>query len=131
MIKEYARKEEKKCSVCGNDFTIRLYPDGRYIGGHYFFTMTLPKGKGRYERVGRIGRHEVVKWTGKKKRAEYWECNRCFDRDKNESWLEKMIEKLYGKKCKDYEPGCACCQAWELYNNIVEEGKIKQKKKKK
>ena len=87
--------------------------------------MTLPEGKGRYEKVGRVEKHEIVRRTGKKKRAEYWECNSCFDRDKNESWLEKMIEELYGKKCKDYEPGCPCCQAWSIYRTIIEEFRMK------
>lgn len=131
MAKTYARKEKQRCSVCNSSFTIRLYPDGRYIGGHYFFTTTLSEGKGRYEKVGRVIKHDIVRWTGKKKRAEYWECNGCFDKGSHESWLEEMIEELYGKKCKDYEPGCACCQAWELYDNIVEEGKEQAKKTKK
>jgi hypothetical protein len=43
--------------------------------------MELPVGKGKYVEVGErkiCGRKcEVVKWTGKEKKVEYWECEKC------------------------------------------------------
>ena len=35
-------------------------------------------------------------------------------------WLKTMIKKHYGKKCKDYKKDCGCCQAWDIYDAIVE-----------
>lgn len=99
-------KEEKRCSGCGSGFIVRLYPDGRYIGGNYFFKI-----------------------EGKRKR-EYWECNDCHARNDREAWLEKMIEELYGTRCPDKDGYCPCCQAWQLYDYIVEEGKEQTKKRK-
>ncbi len=43
----------------------------------------------------------------------------------NEHWLKKRIEKLYGKRCPDYENGCGCCQAWSVYETIIAERKGK------
>ncbi len=37
-----------------------------------------------------------------------------------EDWLKKMIKKLYGKKCKDYVKECGCCQAWNVYETIID-----------
>lgn len=71
-----------------------------------------------------------------------WECSKCnetilhpedvqkmfiFNKLKamHESWLEQMIEKLYGKRCPDYEEGCACCQAWSVYDTIIDESRGK------
>jgi hypothetical protein len=30
--------------------------------------------------------------------------------------MEEEIEELYGKRCPDYEPSCACCDAWHAYD---------------
>ena len=40
-----------------------------------------------------------------------------------EYWLENRIENLYGKRCPDYENGCACCQAWSVYEIIIADRK--------
>lgn len=29
---------------------------------------------------------------------------------------DKMF-KEFGEQCKDYEPGCACCEGWRLFYN--------------
>ncbi|MFH1200564.1 MAG: hypothetical protein V1708_05855 [Candidatus Micrarchaeota archaeon] len=72
----------RKCVVCGAKIQIALGPGGKYDNGHYFGVMKLPVGKGKYEKIGRskFGRHsfDVVKWTGKEKEIEYWECNDCW-----------------------------------------------------
>lgn len=26
------------------------------------------------------------------------------------------VESCYGPRCKDFEPGCACCEAWLQWN---------------
>jgi hypothetical protein len=31
---------------------------------------------------------------------------------------EWMIE-YYGKRCPEYEKGCACCEAWKLYDMLI------------
>ncbi len=116
----------RKCLICGKRIRIKVDKKGKYDKGHYFGDLKLPiDGTGRWKKVGRakLGRHsyDVVDWTGKKKEIEYWECNECFEKAGHSVWLEEMIEKLYGKRCKDYEGGCACCQAWDVYDTIRDE----------
>jgi hypothetical protein len=85
--------------------------------------MKLPVKPGKYRKVGttKLGKVvvNVAEWTGKEREVEYWECNACFDEASYECWLEKKIEKLYGKRCPDYEPHCALCAAWLLYDAII------------
>lgn len=114
----------KACAVCGRRMRIVLYNDGFYRNGHFFKTMKIPIGKGEYKKVGtsKMGgkKVDIVKWTGKEKTIEYWECNDCFSEAQQECWLEEILKKLYGEKCKDFEKGCACCQAWNTYDTILD-----------
>ncbi len=125
------KKINRKCVVCGKNIKITLYEDRNYRNGHFFGKIKIPiKGAGEYKKVGTsklFGKKiNVVKWTGKEKKAEYWECNTCFEEAMHEDWLEQMIKKLYGKKCPDYEKDCGCCQAWNIYETIIDfnRGKI-------
>ena len=34
--------------------------------------------------------------------------------------LKAKITRLYGERCEAYEPGCACCDAWNTYDRLVE-----------
>ncbi|MCK4491103.1 MAG: hypothetical protein KAU03_00660 [Candidatus Altiarchaeales archaeon] len=116
----------RRCAVCGKKIKINVDENGRYDNGHYFGKLKLPiKGTGEYKKVGTTKllkkQVQVVEWTGKEKEIEYWECNKCYEEAMHENWLEEMIEKLYGKRCKDYEPGCACCQAWDVYDTCIKE----------
>ncbi len=114
----------RKCLVCGKKIRVVLYQDGHYRNGQYFNKLKLPIGKGEYKKIRTaklFGKKiNVVKWTGKEKEIEHWECDSCYNEAMNESWLEEIIEKLYGKKCKDYNKGCACCQAWSVYDMIID-----------
>ena len=117
------RKIVRKCLVCGKSIKVKVYEDGHYNNGHYYNKIKLPiKGTGKYKKVGttKIGKHkiDVADWTGKEKEIEYWECNECFDEASYEGWLEETLEKLYGKRCRDYEKDCACCRAWDIYDII-------------
>ena len=117
------RKIVRKCIVCSKPIRIKVYEDGHYNNGHYYNKIKLPiKGTGKYKKVGttKIGKHQidVVDWTGKEKEIEYWECNECFDEASHKLWLEEALEKLYGKRCNDYEKDCACCRVWEIYDTI-------------
>lgn len=47
----------RECSICDKKITVKLYSDGKYMGGNYF-------GKINY----------------KKHKFEYWECNECYKR---------------------------------------------------
>jgi len=118
------KKINRVCLVCGKRIRVTLYADRHYRNGHYFATIKFPVGKGEYKKIGTstlFGKKvDIVKWTGKEKEVEYWECNICYDEASRESWLEELIEKLYGKKCRDYEKDCACCQAWNVYETIID-----------
>lgn len=72
----------RRCSVCGKKLVIKLV-DKKTVGGHYFGTIKLPVGKGEYKKTGhdKTLNVDVVKWTGKKKEMEYWECKKCFKED--------------------------------------------------
>jgi len=130
---EKARKVKKitrKCSICGKRMKITVYEDGYYRNGHYFGKLKLPiKGTGKYKKTGTsqiFGKKiDVVEWNGKEKEIEYWECDACYEESGHEEWLEQIIEKLYGKRCPDYEKGCACCQAWDIYDTILDENRRK------
>jgi hypothetical protein len=120
----------RKCVVCGKNIKIRiLNKKGNYDGGHYFGKMKIPVGKGKYKKVGTTKllkkKVNVVNWTGKEKEVEYWECNKCYEEAMHENWLEEIIGKLYGKRCKDYEAGCPCCEAWNIFDTIIEENRGK------
>ena len=115
----------RKCLVCGKRIKIILYKKGHYEGGHYFSKIKIPiKGTGDYKKIKSAKilwkKFDVVKWTGKEKKIEYWECNSCYDKAQNEWWLENSIEELYGKRCPDFNKDCACCQAWDIYDTITE-----------
>ena len=80
--KKYIKTIERKCVICGKKMKIKIYKWGDYSTGHYFGTMKLPVGKGKHVKVGTTDvlgkKYPVVKWTGKEKEVEYWECNICF-----------------------------------------------------
>lgn len=126
-MKKIKKKINRRCAVCGKKLIITSYLDGHYKGGHYFNKMKIPVGKGEYKKVGttKLGKEKinVVKWTGKEIEREYWECESCFDEAAHEWWLEEILEKLYGEKCPDYEKDCACCQAWNVYDTIIEKNR--------
>ncbi len=111
--------------MCGKKFKTRVYDDRHYSNGHYFGVMKLPvKGTGEYRKIGKSKLFDkeldVVEWTGEEKEIEYWECDSCFEEALNETWLEETIERLYGERCPDYEPGCPCCQAWSVHDTIID-----------
>jgi hypothetical protein len=76
---------KRKCLVCGKKLSIKVKENGAYNKGHYFGKMKFPVGKGKYKKVGRtrmLGKmSDVVKWIGKEKEIEYWECGKCFNED--------------------------------------------------
>ena len=96
--KSIKRLIHRRCVVCGKRIRIILYADGFYRNGHYFRKMKVPIGKGEYKKVGTsklFGKNvNVVKWTGKEKEVEYWECEACYKEAANEWWLEETIRKL-------------------------------------
>ena len=125
-----SKKLNRKCLVCGKKVRIRVYKDGHYTGAHYFNKLKIPiKGTGKYKKIGTnklLGKKvNVVRWNGKEKEIEYWECNSCYAEATHEDWLEQMIGKLYGKKCPDYVKECGCCQAWDVYQTIIGENRRK------
>lgn len=113
----------RRCAVCKKKLIIKVYPDKHYKGGHFFGKPKIPIGKGKYEKVGVwkfMGKEcSIVTWTGREKKIEMWECDECYQEALNEYWLENKIERLYGKRCPDYEKECGCCQAWSVYNMII------------
>jgi len=115
-----------KCLVCSKSINVTL--NGRsYRNDNYFGRIKLPSKPGKYKKTGttKIGKLkvDVAKWTGKEKEVEYWECNKCFEEAAHESWLEDTIKKLFGKRCKDYVRHCPVCDAWFLYDTILEDAR--------
>lgn len=53
-----------RCLVCGRWFLVKIYPDGRYIGGCYFGVINYPEYGIRNE--------------------EYWECEKCCEDDEDD-----------------------------------------------
>ncbi len=123
-----ANRLKRNCLACGAKINLVL-KNKIYTGGHYFGKFKLPIKPGEYKKIktAKFGKSkfDVVKWTGKEKEVEYWECNKCFEEASHECWLEKKIEKLCGKKCKEYEPHCPTCEAWFLYETIIEDNRGK------
>jgi len=118
-------KIARNCLVCDKSIRVTIYEDGHYKGGHYFNKVKFPvKGTGMYKKVGetKIGKMKVnvIRWTGKEKKVEYWECDKCYEEALHESWLEETLEKLFGKRCREYVQGCGCCEAWFLYDTIID-----------
>jgi len=74
---------DKSCIVCGRKLKIKLYEDGSYRNGQYFGVLKVPVGRGKDRKIGaaRLGnmKCDVFEWTGRKMKAEYWECDECFD----------------------------------------------------
>jgi len=76
---------KRDCSVCGKELDINLRKDKSYFGGNYFGKVEIPFGKGKYIKTGKTKINkkiiDVVKWDGKEKEIEYWECDKCFKED--------------------------------------------------
>jgi len=74
----------RKCSICSKRLNIRLKKDKSYEGGHYFGKININEGNGNYVKTKTqkfLGRKiNIVRWTGKTRKAEYWECERCFNK---------------------------------------------------
>lgn len=124
--KSKLRTLKRTCVVCGKKFSFKIDNKGHYDNGHYFTDLKIPiEGTGKWKKVGTtkiLGKkHDVVDWTGKEETVEYWECNECFEEASHRCWLEEEIEKLFGKRCKDYNTSCVCCQAWSVYDVIKNE----------
>jgi hypothetical protein len=79
-------KIKRNCVVCGKRMQIQIDESGKYDKGHYFGTMKIPvEGTGKYIKTGKVGlgdiTGDVVRWTGKEREAEYWECEKCFNEE--------------------------------------------------
>lgn len=82
-----SKKIKRTCCICGKRINVILH-NRKCTNGHYFGKFKIPIKPGKYKKVGivKLGRTnaDVVKWTGKEKEVEYWECNKCFDEAKHE-----------------------------------------------
>lgn len=82
-MKSSSQYINRKCVVCGKNIkAIILDKRGHYTDAHYFGKMQIPvKGTGTYKKIGtsKLFNANIVKWTGKEKEVEYWECNGCYD----------------------------------------------------
>jgi len=72
---------KRNCVMCGKSLMIHINENGTYNKGYYFGKIKVPVGEGKYIKVGTtklFGKIiDVVKWNGKEKKVEYWECNKC------------------------------------------------------
>lgn len=49
----------RQCVICSKDIVVKVFSDGNYIGGNYFGAISAEKYK----------------------RAEYWECDECYNNE--------------------------------------------------
>lgn len=33
--------------------------------------------------------------------------------------FRRFVAEQFGERCEDYEPGCACCDMWKLYDETA------------
>ncbi len=93
---KFVRKIRRRCLICGKWMRIRLTKSGRYDKGHFFSKLELPiKGTGEHVKVDTIKiretEHDVVKWTGKVKKIEYWECDTCYETPEDEDPIPLLV----------------------------------------
>lgn len=75
----------RKCLVCGKRLNIKLNKDRTYAGGHYFGKLAIPDTRNwkmkviRKVKIGNM-KIDIVNDPPIKKRIEYWECNRCYEK---------------------------------------------------
>lgn len=75
------KTETRLCSVCGHGFEVKLYPNGKYIGGNYFSTVEQAE---NYRDTGETVNFDnglvihVSEPVGKITKWEYWECDECY-----------------------------------------------------
>jgi len=43
--------------------------------------------------------------------------------------LFKWVAEIYGKRCKEFMKGCACCEAWVLYDRLIQDKPLIQESK--
>jgi len=41
----------------------------------------------------------------------------------HEQWFARKVKILFGKRCPDYARGCGCCDAWYVYDAIIEQNR--------
>lgn len=79
----YIMNLKRRCSVCGKKLEILVDSEGRISGGVYFGKIDIPYGRGRWIKVGAsriLGyKSDIVEWTGKARKVEYWECRKCYE----------------------------------------------------
>lgn len=79
----------RNCSMCGEKIKINLDTKRYYDNGNYFGKIKIPiEGTGKNIKIGtdKIDKHKlgIFKWTGKYKKVEHWECNKCFKKMQSE-----------------------------------------------
>ena len=74
---------KRDCVVCGKKLTIKVEDSGKYSGGYYFGEVDAPiEGTGEWKQIKeKFERMGIVEWTGKNKKVECWECEKCFNED--------------------------------------------------
>lgn len=84
------RRMKKLCAICGAKIVVMLHVNRTYIGGHYFGKTPLHTKK-EMLRAMKAGSHKVRFGGGTLnvmnkdpkpyKFAEYWECEKCYDKN--------------------------------------------------
>ncbi len=87
MQKRKAKRIVRKCVICGTIMRIKVSANRTYDKGHYFGKMKMQvRGTGKWVKIGKFKEGgldgNVVKWAGKEKGFEYWECGKCFNEDR-------------------------------------------------
>ncbi len=81
------REIKRQCAICGKKILVKVFPNGKYIGGNYFgkiplhtekeFIKALKAGTTK-ERWGKTIVEILKKDPKPYSHAEYWECDKCY-----------------------------------------------------
>ena len=72
------KTETRQCAVCGKRFFVKLYPDGKYIGGNYFHSISKCDPDGN---CNDLYPKSTISASSPRSSAlgyEYWECDKCY-----------------------------------------------------
>jgi hypothetical protein len=75
------REITRQCVICGKNILIKVFPNGKYIGGNYFGVIEKAENyrqTGETMVLGGGSKAFIGEPVGKIRKWEYWECDGCY-----------------------------------------------------